>query len=475
MGRLFWKILVVIWIALVSAAWLAGWVVWLKFAAQNSHGLLDDGPRADLMMDSASAVLRSTGAAGTHVWLAQLRAQQPEFARLHIMNEAGQDLNTQVVPAGALAQAQQFLAQSRSADMDNQRVRLISDHTGGRWLMFVTEPQGLPARLLQGSGDGPHGHASGPLNHPWTLLLTGLIVSLLCSAGLAAYLTRPLREIRRGFAALSRGRLDVRIAGAVGRRRDEVADLVRDFDKMAERLDRLIQSQTRLLHDVSHELRSPLARLQIAVDLAAQNPSRAEASMVRIEREVARLDQLVGEILVFARLEAAGEVRPVEMVDVAAMVSDIVADARFEAQSMDKRVELRSMDALVLFAHPEMLERAVENVLRNAVKFTVPGGLIRVSLGIHGDHAILTVRDQGPGVPEDMLERIFEPFACTGRQPELEGTGLGLAIVARAMRLDHGRCIARNLAEGGLEVTLGWPLERKLTEPSEGDGSRDFA
>jgi signal transduction histidine kinase len=414
-------------------------------------------------MDAATAVLATNGPAGLAHWLAQVGPEHPEAQAFHAVDAEGQVLGA--VPAfEAVAEARRYLQQAPAPEQRIPLSRMVRDRDGHAWLVFVTDqPPGQrpPVVARLGPGD-PHGPPDGLERH-MPLLLAGLVVSSLCSAGLAAYLTRPLGVLRKGFGELAAGHLDIRIAESVGRRRDEIADLVRDFDRMAARLDSLVEAQTRLLHDVSHELRSPLARLQIAADLAAQDPARAEASLARIEREVGRLDRLVGDILDYSRLEADGGRQPAEVVDLAALLADIVADAEFEAQAQHKRVRLQAVDCPPLPGHRAIMERAIENVLRNAVKFTQADTEVSVTLSADGGDARLQVADRGPGVPPAMLMQIFEPFTRAGLQRESEGTGLGLAIVARAMLVDGGRYHAANRADGGLEVTLTWPLGPRLT------------
>lgn len=458
MGRLFWKIFAVIWLALLGAGWLAGWVVWLRFAADGKPPALEATPHSAFMMDAASAVLASEGTAGLAAWIDKVRPSHPEIRSLHAIDAQGHAIGDTLPSPEATAQARKQTAMDSDSPPGFAPARTALDSAGHAWVLFVSEDHHGPPRPdgLHLPGGDPHGPPDGP-GRAWPLLAAGLIVSVVCSGGLATYLTRPVRELRKGFAELAAGHLDIRIGQSVGRRRDEIADLVRDFDRMALRLDSLVAAQTRLLHDVSHELRSPLARMQISIDLALQNPARTEASLDRIEREIGRLNLLVGDILDFARLEAANDRHARDSVDMTALLADIVADADFEARAAGKHVVLEAAIPLVLTGHRGMMARAIENVVRNAVKFTAPGTTVKVALAEEAGEARLAVRDHGPGVPDDMLLRIFEPFACTGQQRDSEGTGLGLAIVARAMQLDAGRYEAANRAEGGLEVLLAWP------------------
>jgi two-component system OmpR family sensor kinase len=237
-------------------------------------------------------------------------------------------------------------------------------------------------------------------------------------------------------------------------RRDEIADLGEEFDEMARQLQKLVEAQRRLLHDVSHELRSPLARLQAAIGLVRQDPRRLEASLERIEREVVRLDELVGEVLALARMEGAKPATSEETVDLAELVAGVADDARFEAQAAKRDMALELSNPVLVRGKADLLQRAVENVIRNAVKYTAEGSTVEVKLSAHGNRARLVVRDHGPGVAPGEAERIFEPFYRSGRNASVEGFGLGLAIAQAAIAAHHGSIRAENAEGGGLRVEI---------------------
>jgi len=306
----------------------------------------------------------------------------------------------------------------------------------------------------------PHHHGPPPwLRHPVPPLVAGSIVSLIFAAALAWYFSRPIRSLRQAFDQVASGQLDVRVGQSLRGRRDELADLGRDFDRMAERLQVLLEGQRRLLHDVSHELRSPLARLQAAIDLLAQQPERAAEFVARIEREAGRMDQLVGELLTLARLDAGIRPRQDEPVDLAEVVANVVEDAEFEGQQRQCRIATEGLDSAVLHANRELLHRAVENVVRNALRHSPEGGVIVVALDADPARNELTIRvdDQGPGVPEAELEAIFEPFMRAPGANAFAGYGLGLAITRRVLDLYGGRARALNRPGGGLSVRLTLP------------------
>lgn len=305
----------------------------------------------------------------------------------------------------------------------------------------------------------------GPDTLPFRLLVL-LVVSGLVCYGLARQLTRRLREIRRASRRLAEGDLAVRIGPQLGDMDDEATALARDLDQMAERIDALLGAQQRLLRDVSHELRSPLARLTIALELARQETKGDAAEFHdRIAREADLLGQLIGEILTLTRLEGEAKAqRRADALDLSELLREVAEDADFEARPTQRRVEVISGDRITLEGYAEILRRAVENVVRNAVRFAPVESSVEVRLEralVEGrPMARLDVRDRGPGVPEGHLQDIFQPFfrVSESRDRRSGGSGVGLAITARAVRLHGGSVSARNASGGGLVVSIALPL-----------------
>jgi two-component system OmpR family sensor kinase len=288
--------------------------------------------------------------------------------------------------------------------------------------------------------------------------VVGTLASLLFAALLAWYFSRPIRALRGAFEAAASGDLAPRF-GAAGRGRgDELADLGHDFDRMSGRLRALLDNQRRLLHDVSHELRSPLARLQAAIGLAHQQPDKLDVSLARIERESVRMDQLVGELLTLARLETAAALPALDDIGIADMVAEIGADAAFEAASQGRRVTVAGTTAAQVRGAPDLLWRAIDNVVRNAIKHSPRGGVVEIVLGDAAGQALLRVRDRGPGVDSADLDTIFEPFYRSHPgAANLDGHGLGLAIARRVIDAHGGTITAANRDGGGLDVTIALP------------------
>lgn len=293
-----------------------------------------------------------------------------------------------------------------------------------------------------------------------------LVVWVVASGGvcfwMARYLTSPVVKLRQASQQLAEGDLSARAGEAIGSRRGELADLVRDFDRMAERIQSLVDSQNQLLSDVSHELRSPLARLSVAIGVARR---RAGADTIpaldRIELEAERLNDLISRVLMLCRLEVGEEaVHQAGEIDITHLLNEIVTDANFEAQSRNCRVHFTGTEPCTVIGNLALLRSAIENVIRNAMRYTAENTEIEVSvqqaLARERRMCLVSVRDHGPGIPEDQLEEVFRPFyrLDDARERQTGGSGLGLAIAQRAIRLHRGWTRAMNAPGGGLLVEL---------------------
>ncbi|MGB7068259.1 MAG: ATP-binding protein [Pyrinomonadaceae bacterium] len=285
-----------------------------------------------------------------------------------------------------------------------------------------------------------------------------LVSSFILCWLLAKYLSSPIGKIRRATQKLAAGDLKTRVGDEVGNRRDELADLARDFDDMAERIESLITSQQRLSRDVSHELRSPLARLNVALEMAKQRSNGAAApQLARIERESERLNEMIGRILTLSKLESGSRDFEHREISLSSLLKQIVADSDFEAQANGRSVRLIHSDSYRIIGSESLLASAVENVLRNAVKYTREHTSVDVSLNVVGSRATLSVRDYGHGVPDDDLDKLFRPFYRVGeaRERQTGGIGLGLSIAKRAVSAHNGSITAKNLDDGLLvEIVL---------------------
>ena len=306
----------------------------------------------------------------------------------------------------------------------------------------------------------------GPRGVPFTGLIIGVISSGLVCYLLAWFLTKPIVRLRTATRQLAAGDLTARTGAPVTKRRDEVASLMRDFDDMAERLEMLVKAQSRLLNDISHELRSPLARLNVALGLARQRSGVESADMLeRIELEASRLNELIGRILTLARLEDGEQQVPQTPVPLDELVANIAEDAEFEAQARHCHVHTEIPEGnWDVRGNDSLLHSAVENVVRNAIRYTQERSSVAIALtrepGAKGPEAVLQVSDSGPGVPADALSKLFLPFyrLDDARGRLTGGVGLGLAITERAVRFHGGKVTAFNRPEGGLRIEIRLPL-----------------
>jgi two-component system sensor histidine kinase CpxA len=290
-------------------------------------------------------------------------------------------------------------------------------------------------------------------------------VFLLVGAGvcylLARRLTAPIRRLRQTVQRLANGDLGARSGIGSDRSGDEINDLGHDVDRMAERIEALLTSQKLLVRDISHELRSPLARLQVALELARRSASpAAEPPLNRIEQEADRLNRMIGELLTLSLLDDRTALAHQGQIDLTELLTEVALDADFEAAQTGRTLSLQVETGLTLTGNRELVRQAVENVVRNALRYTAEGTTVELRADAAADAAIIQVRDHGPGVPAAMLESIFQPFfrVADDRDRQSGGSGIGLAITARAVTLHGGSVVARNWIGGGLEVEIHLPL-----------------
>ena len=295
---------------------------------------------------------------------------------------------------------------------------------------------------------------------PITLTILGiaLVVSALTSWWLAQHLSAPIRRIQEGARALASENLDIRVSEGLEGRKDEVAVLARDFDAMADQLRANRAATTQLLRDISHELRSPLARMRVALGLARQPPADLARQLDRLEREIERLDSMIGQVLKLARLHGAEAQIEKESFDLDEVIEEVVRDANFEGAVKNCTVNVQGATKAAVVGNRELLRSAIENVLRNAVRYSPTDSRVDVSVARAKSGLDIAIADHGPGVPPADLERIFEPFyrVAESRDRDSGGEGIGLAITAQVMKAHGGVARARN-TPSGFEVRLSLP------------------
>jgi two-component system OmpR family sensor kinase len=449
MGRLFWKFFAFVWLAQMAGIIAVGSLFWLTDRRiEEAFNDVAAGPMADIQVGAAADVLRYAGVGGFRSWSEGERAPT-----VFALDTAGRDVLGRAVPVRVATEIGRLPRDRR----DFPGLRQVQVADGQRFTLFTVGDgadrlAGAPSRPV------PPRYWLRTMPPPLAMIAT-LAASVFTALLLAGYVAKPIRSLRAAFEAAASGDLDRRIAPHLGARQDELADLGRDFDRMAARLKASMQGQRRLLHDVSHELRSPLARLQAAAGLLRQSPGQPEAMIGRIEEEIVCIDRLVDELLKLSRLEAGEFLHVEEEVDMRDLVRDIVQDANFEAQAHEREVIWVDQGSVTLKVRPELLHSAVENVIRNALKHAPESRTVLVETRVDAATQEYTLRvlDEGPGVPEEELANLFTPFfRGAGTRPD--GYGLGLAIARRSIEAHGGTIRAYNRAPGGfcVEILLPW-------------------
>ncbi|MEI2267266.1 ATP-binding protein [Erwinia sp. CGal63] len=439
-GLLFWKILLGFWLTFLIMSQL----LWLGFSIYGKHHEPPENLAArrivNLQMTSAVSVLQRGGMDALNDMMADWSANDRRFFSVQQMQKPPQelprgDLNRDLRPGDFPKEVIEWVtgADGRQYQLryDVQALREDSNMNGGR-RSFLNIPE--PMFFMAGGG--------------------GLLFSLF----LAWNLTRPMRQLRAGFDRVAKGDLSVRLFPEMRRRHDELSVVAQDFDAMVERLSVLVKAREELLHDVSHELRSPLARLQLATGLARQTPESVGQSLDRIDEEARQLDKMIGELLTLSRAEHHGLVDE-QYFDLLGLLEAVANDARYEAQVTGVAILLNAdaSDDYTVKGDARLIRSAVENVVRNALRFSCQGQQIRISLRQESGWLTINVSDQGPGVDADKLSSIFDPFVRVNSPLSGKGYGLGLSIVRKVILAHQGEVSAVNGKNGGLELTIKLP------------------
>ena len=388
--------------------------------------------------------------------------QQQKSVRFYFFDEDGNSLLDRGAPEPILKLAREKEALNRTA---RENLSLVQPRKGIA-MRFVPGPTGKKYTLaLQQSPTVimPVSEAVG--THPYVRLIVVAILGAGLCLLLTYHITKPIKRLRAATENIAAGRLKTRVDQSVVRRHDEIGTLGRDFDRMAEQIEALVTAQRELLGDVSHELRSPLARMIVALGLLKQaSPEEISEYAHRIGIEAERLDKMIGQLLTLTRIDSGADLSQRETFDLTNLMQEVAADADFEARAHEREVKVTRSDPCTLTGFPEMMRSAIENVVRNAIRYTPEHTSVDLSLEHLRDNgveqALLRVRDYGPGVPKIVLANIFQPFQ---RVPEPNGTnsqgaGLGLAIADRVVRLHKGSIRALNATDGGLIVEIALPV-----------------
>ncbi len=455
MDRLFWKFFLSFWLALLLFA--GGTLVAASLYLDQARAKRDAATpyeRQESMVAAAQKAADLGGTDGLRAWARTTDAE--ELVPVLVLDQEGRDLLGREVSVRAHAhwlrhrQAPPEPPPERPAERPAPPRPTVTLPDGSEYWLVPDFQAATLGRLL-----------SRPRVLAVPLVLATLVGALVCLA-LARYLAAPMERLRSATLAYANGDFSHRVGPSLGGRKDELADLAFAMDHMAERLAALIESQRSLLRDVSHELRTPLARLQAALGLVRQRGGTiGDIELERFERETERLSDLIGGILSFSRLDSGVEAARREAVSLEQMLRDVIADTAAEAEHGGCTLHLDAGEELPFAGDPLLLHSAFENVLRNAVRHAPAASEIHIAAAGDDDNNayVIAIEDRGPGVPEEMLERIFEPFVRVdeARATQSGGFGLGLAIARRAVLAHGGSIGAHNRPEGGLAVTIRLP------------------
>lgn len=470
MGKLFWKFFVFLFLAQVAT--LAGtsiyfWTLRKKEFSENA-GVEITKPAKDLILVTSTTLEY----AGEPVLVDLLKKwQHQHMPQVYVLNTKNQEILGREVSEVQIRGAEK-LANSQDKSQYAKKITLANGKT---YLLFVPDlgnhppdDQPPPPESIAGSpppdfnGPPPAPGGSPPNQPPAFLLgpmLAGSVVSLIFALLIAWYFSKPIKYLREAFSQVTQGNLSTRIGQAVAYRRDELADLARNFDTMAARLENLIQGQRRLMHHVSHELRSPLARMQIAIGLAKQSPEKVESSLDRIQVESERMNGLIGELLWLSKLESGAMTVKKETIGLSHLLQNMVEDATFEAQERGIKITQYIEADLTMQGDANLLYSAIENVVRNAIKYSDDHSEVVLRLFKSQESRLtLTVSDEGSGVPEAELEAIFQPFMRSSHSQSKDGYGVGLAIAKQIVEAHGGKISAKNLLSRGFEMRFDLPM-----------------
>jgi two-component system sensor histidine kinase CpxA len=376
--------------------------------------------------------------------------QDASFLQSTLLDPEGHDILGRGVPSGA----EKVLAQARATGHTRFHTGLlwtgasVDERPNGKYILVAKVI--IPYRFILGGTIDATVFA-------W--LVPALFGALLCLL-LARHIAVPIRALQSVAGRIADGDLSVRASPAMGSRKDELADLARDFDRMADRIQSLLRKQLELLGDISHELRSPLTRLNVSLELVRRGKTDA---VERMQTDLHLLDTLIGQILTLTRLQTRGDGKIERPVNLRSIVEGVAEDAGFEVKEEGKSVVISRADDCWLKGDPALLRSCIENVVRNAVHYTKPRTEVAVSLALvagGSDSARILVADHGDGVPQEALSRIFEPFyrVTEAREHQTGGTGLGLSIAQRIAIVHGGSIRARNRDGGGLEMEIWLPV-----------------
>ena len=445
--RLFWKIFLPFWVAqavLLGALYLR---VHYRIHSERPWWIQTEHHEMPVLADLAAHRYEQQGQAGLAQFLDSLSLRNR--STYWLLDSNRKELSGRAVPDGVVRDAT-TAEQTGGLYHRSYEANILVAHAATPKGTYTLIAEFVPPQLSERV----------PGDILWALKLGTLFSAIICLL-IAHYLSKPIERLRDATFELARGNLDIRVGASMGKRRDEIADLVRDFDTMAGELRTQIQSERSLLNGVSHELRSPIARIRLALALARRPDDSGERKEMldRIEQDTIQLDSMLEQILTVSRLES-GQYKPrFEDLSLNEILDDVLEDARFEAAATNVSIGYDGGEPVRVNGDPGLLRSAIENVVRNAIFYSGDNGKIEVELLKMPKAALVRVRDNGPGVPENLIPLIFKPFyrVDDARGKATGGMGLGLALVQNAMLKHKGTLTARNVQPHGLEISLELP------------------
>jgi len=456
MPKIFWKVFLWFWLTMLIATMATFWLgnMWLEERDISSRHMA----HLESLAASAESILEEGGEKELQSWIKHLRKRTP-FRILVVDSEEGETLRGHHLPPRLKAHMQQAERSDGAVESEFEEHRILSlpigSSDGGKYRLITEMPEQFSGMRNNRSG----AVRAGVRQFAGSRMLIAFGITALICLMIAYFLVRPIRQMQQAARSLGEGDLSARTK--LGKRRDEIGDLAREFDEMASRIESMMQSQQRLLRDVSHELRSPLARLQVALELARKRTGKdAEAELDRIDHEAQQVDVMIGDMLTLVRLESGGDSESHEPVELSVLIASVVSDANFEFAEQQKQIQLLESIPATVTGSASLIRSAIENIVRNAMKYTGDESPVEISLRTGRQGSVeINIRDYGEGVPEESLSKLYDPFYRIGeaRDRQSGGFGLGLSIAARVVRSHGGSIHAENAEEGGLSVTISLP------------------
>lgn len=451
MRSLYWKIFLSFWLATILIILTTVWFT--SQMAKKSSLPAHERVFMDSYATAAVATFESGKKEALRQWLEQVGLSR--HMTLYLLSDSGDIVSSHEAPK-AVKETSEAMIKNELHEGIFKKGKLIVSHE-------ILTPKGNAYRLAAISEK--------PLPHfiqiPWAGLAIRLAIAIFFSGLicylLSLYLTHPLTTLSNAAKSIAKGKLSTRVGPVFGHGNDEIADLTQEFDSMAEKLEAMVKSKERLLQDISHELRSPLARMNIAVELGRNKTGKiAESEFNRIETEAHRLNDLITEILEYARLEKSATNLNLSHIDIKTLLESIIQDANYEFRNNHIQLDVLNGEDWTMMADQRLIHRAIENILRNALRYSTQESSVIVCLQKDktNQEMIIQIKDRGPGVPEDQLKIIFNPFyrVDSSREKKTGGYGLGLAIANQAIKLHQGKISAKNREHGGLSVQISLPF-----------------